>query len=536
MIKTGFIIKNLCKKFKIEDDEHIVFSDISLEIPGDKITVILGESGCGKTTLLRILSNLDTSDKGEVSYIDNKHKIKPKVGVVFQESRLMPWLTVKENISFHSKKMDEKDLNKYLSMMKLEKFKNSYPSELSGGMANRVSIARALSYNPDILLMDEPFAALDYFTRRKMQKEVINIHEKTKKGVVFVTHNIDEALAIADKIVMNKKLKKIIGITTSLVLSLCMLTGCSSSKSASSSTSSDASKNQSEKLPKEINVTYVKSPLNVPSILEKNDSLFDKEFKSDNISVKWSEITAGPDQTEALASGDIDFAHCLGGTSALIAASNGVDLKIIGTYSQAPKGFMLVTNDKSIKGPEDLKGKKIGGPKGTILHQVLVAALKEQKMTIKDVNFVDMQIPDAVTALSSGEIDCALVAGPSALQCLNSGSKKVCDGEGLVSGITVIAVNSNFAEKYPDLVKRFMKVHDETLDYMKDNYDDMISKVAKELDISEDDVKSLYEWYDFDDDIDDEEIKALYDTQDFLLENDMQQNKIKIEDYILDVD
>ena len=119
---------------------------------------------------------------------------------------------------------------------------------------------------------------------------------------------------------------------------------------------------------------------------------------------------------------------------------------------------------------------------------------------------------------------------------MSSVSKKVCDGEGLVSGITVIAVNSNFAEKYPDLVKRFMKVHDETLDYMKDNYDDMISKVAKELDISEDDVKSLYEWYDFDDDIDDEEIKALYDTQDFLLENDMQQNKIKIEDYILDVD
>ena len=209
MIKTGFIIKNLCKKFKIEDDEHIVFSDISLEIPGDKITVILGESGCGKTTLLRILSNLDTSDKGEVSYIDNNHKIKPKVGVVFQESRLMPWLTVKENISFHSKKMDDKDLNKYLSMMKLEKFKNSYPNELSGGMANRVSIARALSYNPDILLMDEPFAALDYFTRRKMQKEVINIHEKTKKGVVFVTHNIDEALAIADKILVIKQDKSI---------------------------------------------------------------------------------------------------------------------------------------------------------------------------------------------------------------------------------------------------------------------------------------------------------------------------------------
>lgn len=93
--------------------------------------------------------------------------------------------------------------------MKLDKFKNAYPNELSGGMANRVSIARALSYNPDILLMDEPFAALDYFTRRKMQKEVIDIYEKTKKGVVFVTHNIEEALNIANKIIIFKKDKSI---------------------------------------------------------------------------------------------------------------------------------------------------------------------------------------------------------------------------------------------------------------------------------------------------------------------------------------
>ena len=209
MINTGFVIKNLYKKFYIEDDEHIVFSDISLEIHGDKITIILGESGCGKTTLLRILSNLDTADSGEVVYIENDKKITPKVGVVFQESRLMPWLTVKENISFHSKGMDEETLNKYLSMMNLQKFKNSYPNELSGGMANRVSIARALSYDPDILLMDEPFAALDYFTRRKMQKEVIDIHKSTKKGVIFVTHNIDEALTIADKILVIKRDKTI---------------------------------------------------------------------------------------------------------------------------------------------------------------------------------------------------------------------------------------------------------------------------------------------------------------------------------------
>ena len=139
----------------------------------------------------------------------------------------MDWLNVSENITFHnvsnrSKKnnknaiyrllsklrfkknnsVSEIDVDKYLSMMKLEKFKNSYPGELSGGMAQRVSIARALSFDPDMLLMDEPFSALDYFTRKDMQNEVIRIHESTNKGVIFVTHDIDEALKIADKIIV----------------------------------------------------------------------------------------------------------------------------------------------------------------------------------------------------------------------------------------------------------------------------------------------------------------------------------------------
>ena len=201
MIKTGFIIKNLCKKFKIEDDEHIVFSDISLEIPGDKITVILGESGCGKTTLLRILSNLDTSDKGEVSYIDNKHKIKPKVGVVFQESRLMPWLTVKENISFHSKKMDEKDLNKYLSMMKLEKFKNSYPSELSGGELQRFCVVRALSPETRFLIADEMTTMLDAITQAQIWNVVLEHVKKYNIGLIVISHEKALVNRICDRIV-----------------------------------------------------------------------------------------------------------------------------------------------------------------------------------------------------------------------------------------------------------------------------------------------------------------------------------------------
>lgn len=209
MSKNGFILKDVQKKYSIDNENHVVLDNISLEISSEEITVILGESGCGKTTLLKILSNLEKADKGEVSYFHKGKKINPKVGMVFQESRLMPWLNVTENISFHCRKKEKIDIDKYLKIMKLDKFKNAYPNELSGGMSNRVSIARALSYNPDILLMDEPFAALDYFTRRKMQIEVINIHNSTNKGVVFVTHNIDEALTIANKIIIFNRDKSI---------------------------------------------------------------------------------------------------------------------------------------------------------------------------------------------------------------------------------------------------------------------------------------------------------------------------------------
>ena len=124
-----------------------------------------------------------------------------------------------------------------------------------------------------------------------------------------------------------------------------------------------------------INLTYVKSPLNVPSILEKKLKMFDKEFQKDGIKVNFYELTTGPEQTNALAAGELDFLHALGGTSAIIAASNGVDLKITNVYSRSPKGFMILSKRDDITTPESLKGKKIGGPKGTILHQVLVGYL-----------------------------------------------------------------------------------------------------------------------------------------------------------------
>ena len=245
--------------------------------------------------------------------------------------------------------------------------------------------------------------------------------------------------------------KKVLACMTAMMVLTGTMIGCGSAK-----TTEDKAEQVSE-----INLTYVKSPLNVPSIIQKQDDLFGKEFSKDNIAVNFHEITSGPDQTQALAAGELDFLHALGGTSALIAASNGVELEILNTYSRSPKGFMILTNDDSITSAKDLVGKKVAGPKGTVLHQVLIAALKNEGHTIDDVEYINMGIPEASAALADGSVDAALIAGPTALKAINSGSKVVANGEGLVDGIIVTAVSKDFADKHPDLVDRFLKVEKE---------------------------------------------------------------------------
>lgn len=202
-MENKFLIENISKSYIQKDGtSKEVLKNITMEISENEITVIVGKSGCGKTTFLRILAGLEEITEGKIRYISkDKNEKNAKIGMVFQEPRLMPWLDVEKNIKIHEK--DEKiDADKILSLVSLQNVKNLYPNELSGGMASRVAIARAIAYNPDILLMDEPFAALDYFTRAQLQNEIIKIHKKIGTGIIFVTHNIDEAVLIGRKIVV----------------------------------------------------------------------------------------------------------------------------------------------------------------------------------------------------------------------------------------------------------------------------------------------------------------------------------------------
>ncbi len=203
-------LSNISRRFVKEDGTHMVaLDDVSLEIDDAEFVCFLGPSGCGKTTLLRIISGLDQPDEGAV-FLHNE-KITgpgPKRGMVFQEYSLFPWKSVMENVIFGPlmsgmKKKDAlKEAEIYLELVGLEQFKDSFPHELSGGMKQRVAIARALANEPEVLLMDEPFGALDAQTRNVLQGELLQIWEKKRITVLFVTHSVDEAVFLADRIVM----------------------------------------------------------------------------------------------------------------------------------------------------------------------------------------------------------------------------------------------------------------------------------------------------------------------------------------------
>lgn len=195
----GINIINVSKKYELEDKNIVVLNNINLNIDENKITVILGRSGCGKTTLLRILGGLEKCDCGKIEHNNIK-----RLAYVFQEPRLMPWLNVEKNIKFglNKKQVNDDKIKEIINIVGLSSFEKANPQQLSGGMQQRVSIARALAFEPSFILMDEPFSALDYFTREQMQNELLKIRNKSNCGILFVTHSIDEAIRLGDKIII----------------------------------------------------------------------------------------------------------------------------------------------------------------------------------------------------------------------------------------------------------------------------------------------------------------------------------------------
>ena len=201
-VNGDIVLNRVGKQFRTEDGALEVLRDVDLTLPANQITVLLGKSGCGKTPLLRLVGGLDRAYTGTITLPEGG-----RTGIVFQEPRLMPWLTVEKNIAFGltRREADREKLRDLLELTGLTAFARLKPAQLSGGMEQRAAIARALAVEPDFLLMDEPFAALDYFTRAAMQSALLDIRKQRNCGVLFITHSIEEAFALGDRIAVLRK-------------------------------------------------------------------------------------------------------------------------------------------------------------------------------------------------------------------------------------------------------------------------------------------------------------------------------------------
>ncbi len=317
---------------------------------------------------------------------------------------------------------------------------------------------------------------------------------------------------------MNKIIKSFM---TILGLS-CFLVACGQSKVSSNE--------PKEKPLDKLNITYVTAPLNVPSIIEKEQKIFANDLHTE---IAYSEITSGAEQSQALAAGKVQILHAIGGSSVIAAYANGADIKILNMYSRAPEAFALFAKDKSLNSAQSLKGKTIAGPAGTNLHELLVSYLQKSNLTIKDVNFLNMSIPDALAALGSGKIDVAMLGGPAAYKAEKNGLHKVTDGKGFIEATICVATSNKFYNEHRDVIDKFMKAQEEIREFMKNKPEEAKAIVKKALKLDDVAYDTMYKQYDFSLKVSDKDVQGLQNTADFMFNNGMIKHKVNAKDLFL---
>lgn len=307
--------------------------------------------------------------------------------------------------------------------------------------------------------------------------------------------------------------KRFIAMTMAALMAATALTGCSSS---------------AEKTLDNLTFTYVTAPLNVPSIIEKEKGIFAETFEDMGISVEYAELTSGADQTQALASGDVQVLYAVGATSVILSAANDADIKVLNMYSRSPKAFCMYSQDTSLTTPESLRGKTIAGPVGTNLHELLVAYLATADMTLEDVNYVNMSIPEAKAALDGGSIDVALMAGAAAYVAKEQGYNLVADGEGLIDAIIAVAVTDEFYNTHPEIIEKLQDAQDKIASYINENEEESLQIVADTLELDLTAVEEMVEFYDFSTELTEADRAGFQRTADFMFANGMIENALDV--------
>jgi sulfonate transport system substrate-binding protein len=282
----------------------------------------------------------------------------------------------------------------------------------------------------------------------------------------------------------------------------------------------------------EYKISYVTAALNLPSIIEKKLKLFEQEFKQEGYSFKFPQFFSAPDQVKALVSGDIDAANAVGAIAVIAAIANGADLKVMSMYSRAPKSFFIMTKDPSIRSVKSLRGKKIAGPQGTVLHEMLGAALIREGLSFKDVKHVPMNIDLAFAAMENKSVDAVLLTGPIAQRAKASGARVIIDGEDLIGGELLIVVSGKLYRENPAFAKKIVEVHKRALEYLEANQDKAYKMAAADTKISFEQVKELASYQDYNPNFTQTDIRNLKNTMQFLHRNKMINKAVNIDKII----
>jgi len=268
---------------------------------------------------------------------------------------------------------------------------------------------------------------------------------------------------------------------------------------------------------KRFTVTYVKYPLNAPLILAKHLGMFEKEFEADGIGVDWADIVTGPGQAAALASGAVQIASVISSDAVLSARSRGESIRAVAVFARAPRTFCIMAKSPAIRTVKDLKGRTVAGPKGTLMHLMLLAALDRAGIKQDETTFVNMPVASALTALLSGGVDAALAAGPGKMRAMADGARELACGDGLTKGIILTAVNEDFLNSRPDIVRRYLSVHNRALTFLKSQPARARAIIATETGLTPAEVDRLLPEYDFSPAVTASDKADLLSVRDFLV-------------------
>lgn len=277
-----------------------------------------------------------------------------------------------------------------------------------------------------------------------------------------------------------------------------------------------------------LKISYVKSPFNLQMMVMKEQQLLEKAMQPLGVDVEWLEITSGAKQAQALASGDLDIAGVMNTTSVIMANGEGNPVKIVAGVARPTDVFAIVGAKDGAKTITELKGKTVAGPKGTVLHQLLVAALANEGMSMNDIKFMQMDIPQAYAALQSGRVDAALLAANFVINAQNEDATVITTATGIVEPVLVMATSNTFLEKHPDRVKAAVAAHDEAWQWIESNPKEAVELGAKLQNISIEDAQKLYEWSHFTQRLDESDLQSMQKDMEFMLDNGMMRNHIDI--------